>query len=185
MIFKFYDTDVLCEADYDIDGGDYRTLLEVCFRYCTTVSMRVTDESVVVPAKLEQFRISAMQSAIKVYHHYYPEKGNKQAFDEIHQYHLTPEVKDYILKVTDSIFKWICNWEYKNPEDIAFFRKDGSPFFVSIVHDGVCTLEPRENEDVSNIVSKNWMLIDETDLAATSYARAYKMAMPINKFSAK
>lgn len=77
-------------------------------------------------------------------------------------YHLCSELRDFILQKTDRLFIWIYAWGFTNPEDPVFYRKDGSIFFESIIHEGECYLYPREDEDVSNIVSKeHWIRYDE------------------------
>ncbi|MBE6625537.1 MAG: hypothetical protein E7622_07885 [Ruminococcaceae bacterium] len=72
------------------------------------------------------------------------------------------------MKITDSIFKWIDGWGFKNPEDPCFYRDDGSAFFTSVIHEGVVKLTPRENEDVSKIIS-NPLWIPEIDDVRKSY----------------
>ena len=39
-------------------------------------------------------------------------------------------------------------------EDLTFYRADGSIFFESTTHEGYCDLFPRDDEDVSELVSK-------------------------------
>ena len=45
-------------------------------------------------------------------------------------------------------------WGLKNPEDPAFYRKDGTPFFSTTIHEGYFTINADENEDISEILSK-------------------------------
>jgi len=81
---------------------------------------------------------------------------------------MCPELCELLLKITDSIFKWIDGWGFKNPEDPCFYRDDGSAFFTSVIHEGVVKLTPRENEDVSKIIS-NPLWIPEIDDVRKSY----------------
>ena len=64
-------------------------------------------------------------------------------------------------RMNDSIFKWMYG-KVKKPEDIAFYREDGSVFLSSVIHEGEDSLFPREGEDISAILDlDNWYLVDD------------------------
>ena len=74
----------------------------------------------------------------------------------------SPEVREYVRGVTDSIFKWMTGRGYDNPDDLTFIRADGTRFFSSIIHEGVCCLTVRDDEDVSGILALGeWNEIEE------------------------
>ena len=159
-IYKFYDTDSTGLADYDIKGIAYNTLLETCFRYCSTVSMRIPSAQVVLPVAFERFRIPLTDNILYTYRHYYGDNFT-QLQKEVHLFTLAPSVREGIMNITDSIFKWINGWGYQNPEDPAFYRKDGSIFFSSVIHEGECTLTPRQCENVNDIIAGgHWNYVD-------------------------
>lgn len=163
--YNFYDTDPMGCEEYDIAGSDYCTLLETCFHYCTTFSLLVDlqcENSSMLIANLEKYRLPVTDEVRHVYDHYGQFEGDKLRNYEIRHYDLTDTVKREILAVTDSIFKWICGWGYNNPADPAFYREDGSVFFCSLIHEGVCTLSPREGEDVEQVIGgKMWIPVIE------------------------
>lgn len=160
-IYKFYDTDISGREEYDISGMQYITLLMTCFKYCTTVAVIISPEFVDNLDQWEVHRIPLTSNVQTAYSHY----GNISQDNpchigsyEIRHYQLNDDLKRLILSHTDSIFKWICGWGHNNPNDITFFRLDGSVFFSSIIHEGECTLSPTEGEDITDVLNQGgWM----------------------------
>lgn len=158
--YNFYDTDSSGKEEYDITGTDYFALLEVCFRYCSTVSLlldlRCTNCDALV-ADLEEDRLPVTENVRRIYDHYGVFTGDTLRNYEIRHYNLSDAVKNRISTITDSVFKWLYGWGHNNPADPAFFRDDGSVFFRSLVHEGVCSLHLRHGEDVHNLLhGKRW-----------------------------
>lgn len=152
--YVFRDTDITGFEEYDIVGDDYKTLIDTCCKYCTVMSLYITDSKLNHLDELEKFRIPKNENIKFIYEHY---GGNPAYWASVKYYRVCPELKELLLKISDSIFKWLNGWGYKNPDDPTFYRKDGSVFFTSTIHDGECILMPKENEDVTGILSnKNW-----------------------------
>ncbi|MGM9680039.1 MAG: hypothetical protein ACI3XR_00890 [Eubacteriales bacterium] len=63
-------------------------------------------------------------------------------------------MKELLLSRVTDLFDWIRTDERENPEDLTFYREDGSVFFWSETHEGICVLCDRVQEKVSQIVSK-------------------------------
>lgn len=159
MIYTFYDTDPNGHLELDIDGAAYYQLLSACFKYCTTFSMLVSQNLSNDPRikALEKYRLPVTKNVLDAYQHYGDCKNMNcvGAKSEIRHYMLNTETTGAILQFCDSIFKWINAWGYANPEDPAFFRENGSIFFSSIIHEGECTIYPKANEDISEVVAGN------------------------------
>ena len=155
-IYKFYDTDSMGIEEYNIMGEDYKNLIEVCCKYCTTLSLIVTNEKFDL---LDKLKIYETQKSPKIsfdFPHY------KKTSIMIKYYNVCPELCHIIISNTSDIFCWINGWGFENPEDPTFYREDGSVFFTSTIHEGECTLIVKD-EDVSTIVSDNhWITQDET-----------------------
>lgn len=155
--YYFYDTDDSGNADYDIAGADYCQLLETCLKYCSSVSFVVCSRNGVaseVPVEIEKYRIPVTDSLLK----HYKQSERREAPEgwyEIRHYCLCTDVANMLTAVSDSVFKWVCAWGYSNPEDVAFWREDGTAFFTSVTHEGECFLMPNDDEDVDNIVSSS------------------------------
>lgn len=154
-LYKFYDTDVTGTELYDISGARYRQLLEVCFRYCTSVAMCLYVDANVDLLAMESCSLPVTSRVRQQYTHYgrftEDDYNHNHTYRLVH-YALEPEVKRFLLSHTDGIFKWTYAWENENPDDLSFFRPDGTAFFSSVVHEGECTLSPIEGEDVSDIL---------------------------------
>lgn len=160
--FTFYDTDSTGQAEYDICSAEYAELLNKCFQYsyAFSVLLDLRAPNAALPfANLEQYRIPVTENVKKIYDHYgYFEEDTCNGY-EIRHYLLCEDVKKAIIHVTDSIFKWICGWGYTNPTDPVFYRKDGSVFFCSLIHEGVCTLVVTEEENIDTVIQESmWRL---------------------------
>ena len=155
-VYQFRDTDYSGTEELDICGIDYENLIRTCAEYASTVSMRIISSENPCIQQLERFRLHETDPIEYVYGHYYA-RDDRRAVHEIRYYRLCPEAIEVLLSISDSIFKWISAWGYHNPEDLAFYREDGTVFFDSIVHEGVCNLYPRTGEEVQRIVqSEGW-----------------------------
>lgn len=162
-IYKFYDSDITGQAEYDISGEQYHRLLQSCFQYCATVSVIVSLNCLERIRTWEAYRIPVTPEVEKVYSHYgLPTDGStsKTDFYEIRHYILTPQMKRMLQDYTTSLFQWTYAWGYNNPDDISFYRSDGSVFFSSLIHEGECTLFLNEKEDLREVISQGaWVLV--------------------------
>lgn len=153
--YVFYDTDISGNAEYDISGKEYQELINICCKYSTTISLRITGNSISAAKELSEYEIPVSQKVLDSYKHY----SDKS---DIHHYRLCNKVQEILLNNYSSIFQWINGWGYNNPDDPIFFRKDGSVFFESTIHEGICILSPLENEDISSIIeNKLWIEFHE------------------------
>ena len=145
--YRFYDTDSTGNAEYDISGNDYFKLIDVCCKYCSVVSFKIGNKS---SECLEYLNPFLVKKDIKV------NTGNKNQRDEIRFYSVCDEMCKFLKEVSSSIFSWL--YYIINLEDLTFYREDGSVFFESSTHDGICDLIPKEDEDISEIISKgDWV----------------------------
>lgn len=154
LMYKFYDTDSIGIAEYNICNEEYKLLLEICFKYCKTMSIIVTNPDSKLLEKIEKFRITKKDNITFEFNHY-----DKNIL--IQYYQINSELLEILLDTTNSIFSWINGWGYNNPEDITFYREDGTVFFTSIIHNGECSLFVEKDEDISQIVkNKLWKKLD-------------------------
>ncbi len=152
-VFMFYDTDITGWEEYDITGDDYRELMSTCCKYGKTMAFTImAPDGISYVNELEKFAVDKEANIKEVSIRYgYP--GQKfQPY--VRYYRVCPELCELLTSMTDSIFKLLFGGGQTNPEDPTFYRADGSVFFSSVIHEGEITLYPREDEDVSNIVSK-------------------------------
>lgn len=155
-IYKFYDTDITGLKEYTIIGEDYKNLMKVCCKYCTTLSVIVTNTNSDFLKKLEKYAIEKSENISFEFTHYGEISG------KIKYYKVSPELYQTIITNTNDMFCWINAWDCENPEDPTFYREDGSVFFTSTIHEGECTLFVK-NEDVSKIVNNpNWLSIGKS-----------------------
>jgi hypothetical protein len=147
-IYKFYDCDPFTQqTDYDICGKDYETLIDVCRRYCETVSLSYESSRIQYPLeeRLEPHRVTPVLP-FQFKNGYYTHATGKRKY-----YKLCSEVVSVLLEAK-GLFEWIYGWGFENPTDLVFYRKDGSVFFDSFIHEGECVLLPLPTEDVSDLL---------------------------------
>ena len=154
-LYKFYNANTAGTQLYDICGTRYRRLLKACFLYSASVAMWVRADTELDMQHIASFR-RKVTPPIKAHYDYYDDftQGDTDRTNTFRlvRYLLTPDVKRFILNRTDSIFKWTCALGSDNPEDLVFFRPDGTVFFALYSQEGVCTLNPIEGEDISPIL---------------------------------
>lgn len=160
MRYNFYDTDYTGYEEYDIRDEDYRKLIDVCFKYSHSVAFRIWDDGITIPEKIKKYKLPVDENIVGGYPHYYKEL-NEISRAQIAHFKLSEDVRSYMLTSANSIWGWINSSEYANLEDPVFFRADGSVFFQSVIHDGVCSLYPDETEDVKSIIDSGLWFISE------------------------
>lgn len=155
--YRFYDTDLYGIEEYDIIGEEYRRLIETCCKYSTVLALSMVNfgEEIIHFDELDKFKIRSVRHIIKINR---AEVLNK----EIVYYRVCPELCKILVNYVDSIFKWVHTSEFSNPEDLTFFREDGTVFFSSCIHEGVLTLCP-QNEDVSEILKNPLWINSKND----------------------
>jgi hypothetical protein len=161
--YVFYAIEGYGEVEYDITGEELKNLWKICAQYSEYLSfsfMRYHD-TIAFEKELEAFRVSDMDVISRCmkhtgYYHWYlrlsVEERAKFLQNELKFYRVCPELLALLSQIAAGIFKFM-DGEYPNPEDPTFYRADGSVFLHSIIHEGEVYLCPREDEDVSSILS--------------------------------
>ena len=150
--YKFFDHDETPYREYDLSGKEYRDLIGLCFRYSDVLSFINCSPDKRIVKLIENDHISRpdyIRTDNSLYGYGYLND------DEIglRFYRLGSEIMEMMLSETGSIFDWISGRGFNNPEDPVFYRKDGSIFFSSVIHEGEITLSVNDDEDVSSIIS--------------------------------
>ena len=154
--YRFCDTDETGWDEYDIEGENYHILIDVCSRYCTSVSFDIYPqyENAEYLLQIQKYLIKRDNTYRKVT----SKIGSCVTGSDKRYYTVCTEMCD-LLKKEKSIFSWF--WEEEKQlfhfENLTFYRDDGTVFFESITHEGECYLYAKETEDISQIVSnKLW-----------------------------
>lgn len=150
------DYDLQTYEDYDILGNEYINLINLCFQYSEYFTLL--------------FKNSYIDTSIKPYKTEIRIPDDITGFTtseyfERRFFKCNDASRNYMYNITDNLFDLVNRNELKNkPEDPIFYRKDGSVFFWSMIHEGICILSNRENEDVMDVVSKHgWKCYDKND----------------------
>lgn len=150
MPYYFLDYDEETGEERDISAADYCELIDLCFRYSAFFSLSRGW------AETDMSKLPVRAAA------HLPECRTLTTKKDLFVFACTAETKVFLLSCADSVFSW-ANWgESRNmPEDLCFYRRDGSVFFWSESHEGVCVLANRPDEALSDLPSKEkWRYFD-------------------------
>ena len=182
--YAFYDTyDNPEYQEYELKGEAYKELMQLCFRYCDTMSLlqwhripnvseenekffTISPQSILIGKRFEKFQIDPPENINWSFSHYVcsaPRKNPQENFIRIAEtsvkhYKLCPELFELMTTITHDIFWWADDNKNGLLEEPCFFRADGCCFFNSIVHEGELFLYLKEDEDASKLfsLSKWW-----------------------------
>lgn len=142
MYYSFWDhTSIPKYVEYDIAGEDYKKLIHCCAKYAAFFSLSFTRN----PAyKCKEPPFAPVWS--KPY-------GDSHYLSHRNFYPCNEATISYLETHVNGIFEWVQCWGFENPEDLTFYREDGTVLFWLWAHEGQAALFPRESEDVSQIVS--------------------------------
>ena len=176
--YVFKDTSYGDYAELDLSGNDFVNFVKTCAKYCTAFSLRISDLDTEIPSELKKLAIpfnkSVKETVDKLFGGYYcydeildyPEIISELGLDKLSLdkcvsfYKITDESLTALLSVVYSLYEYLWESNFKCPEDLTFYREDGSVFFTSTTHEGECELTVRDGEDVSDIILKNqWMYV--------------------------
>lgn len=171
-MYRFLDHDDDNCLELSIEGKDYAKLIETCFEYSAYFSFNIGF-----------LRRNGIESNIPKPYKVYEQYRHLAICDDIAVIECSEAAKQYLLHNVNELFEWI-DW-HKNPEDLTFYRHDGSIFFWSLIHEGVCCIVERDDEDVSGVVKNHgWVELsqDTHDPFFVPYGLASFVFEPIKKF---
>lgn len=143
--YRFYDTDLYGNEEYDISGEQYKELIKECCKHSKYMSFIIYDKSVKGYNQLCEYKLGSIDIA--------PDSKYARKY-EILYCNICAGLLNFLLNNVNSIFEWMLGRGFLNPEDPTFYREDGTIFFSSSIHEGIITLRPK-GDDVSHIVFNN------------------------------
>lgn len=142
-------------TERDIINEDYKELIETCFKYSQIVSFIKLNDRALVFEKFQPYKINVDDNVFDHRVNYFISQGippHKMFFESCQ------DVQSIMLECSNNIFEWYNTL----PEDPTFYRKDGSVFLYCRAHDDICVIDPKDDEDVTNIISKpGWIPEDK------------------------
>lgn len=163
--YNFYDTDIFGNEDYDIAGKDYVNLLNFCFKNAKIFSLKYSSVHLTIYESLKAYEIGSCVEVIKN--------------EKVVYYKTCEQTFNILSKHVNSIFCWMFD-QNENPEDLMFFREDGSILFSSCIHNGMLSLWIK-NENESSILTGNLWIPSEEDVRNSIYKKTtYFNFLPIN-----
>lgn len=153
MIYYFLDYDPKTCTEFDISGPEYKKLIDVCFEYCDHFTLLFKNKN--APCTIKPYK-TEVRKPDDICGFYTSEYFERRFFK------CTDEAKLFMLNLTKSLFDLVNDGTEKCiPEDPIFYRNNGTAFFWSMTHEGICVLSATGAEDVSSIISvKGWKSYD-------------------------
>ena len=154
-IYRFYDTDYYGNEEYDITGEEYKQLIQTCCEHSEKMSFKYfSNKPTDLYQKLKKFKICSDIFTHKGY-------NDIVSHEEVVYYRVCSELCYILQQEANGIFEWLYGRNYKNPEDPCFYRKDGTFFLATSIHNGEITIFGKDNE-IDDIV-KNPLWINSID----------------------
>lgn len=136
MKYVFSDWNDEKKEEHAISGEDYRQLVTVCGGQAASFSLVFTERQMQRqdPVYQELFCLCLKKEA------YY--NDTERCFFPCTEFTL-----NFLCTEVSDLFDWIYTWGSDNPEDLAFYRADGTPIMQSSALEGFCWLNPMEAEE--------------------------------------
>ena len=158
MVYCYFSRDYFNNCgNFPMSQPHYEVLLQVCCIYSERFSLRIGDPNYPLLTALDAWKL--------------PNNGT---------FRVCEETQHILRKSVKSVFDFSRYCAPGCPEDLAFFRKDGSVFMESTGHEGVCSLYPREDEDVSKVLGFGRWVPCNTQGQPEVPAKSVKMVLPPN-----
>lgn len=145
MKYTFFARDYYSNSgDFDFTQQHYHELINFCFTYGKYFSLVFWNDTAIGFDQLEKWRIPSPQFPFQ-----------NETFLEKRRFYTCCEAScSFLLNATDTIFDFEC----PNPEDIVFYREDGSVLVDSVAHEGECSIFPTYDEDASKLLEHgHWL----------------------------
>jgi len=155
---KYYD--YCCDTENDEDtiaNSNLIKLYDICFKYCESFSVifftSLNPENAWDDCeKMNYFsEFSSLATKIMNTKEWPGHRGKHEAVLMILP--CNEQTRKLLETVTTNIRDFVGCWGVNNPEDIAFYRSDGSAMFYSTIHACIFHINADDNEDISEVLS--------------------------------
>lgn len=142
-------------GEYDLKGSEYSTFLGICARYSSVFSFRIYEGITSERWKqvLGSFQIAEPKWA-DVEEDTFPISERKWFW-------CNTESVVALQSLEDNLFNMKTLHGLTNPEDIVFYRENGSIFAYAETDEGECIVYPEIEEDISELIrNPHWFEYD-------------------------
>ena len=159
-MYKFYDSDEHGN-EVPFEGKDFENFLDMCFQYSDYFSFMYdgdfdTSDAAAGNFFVRAFVSSSISEVIQISNFL-----NNNTNEIIYRCRLGHNVKVLFFRCCEASKKMIldfsrdlwafCSDNGSMPEDLTFYRKDGTTFFTSLIHEGEAFLFPKDTEPLIGI----------------------------------
>lgn len=142
-----------------ISGDAYRQLIEYCFAHCAALSLSFHGKNDLKEYMAELLPFTSLSLSPNIL----SKKDGIVWLQHKNFYSLSDDLRDFLLRESQSLFDWKFSGTkaIPEPEDLCFYREDGSGMFWSCTHEGECAFFLREGEERPAFASnKGWELLE-------------------------
>ncbi|MGI6264696.1 MAG: hypothetical protein ACOYJY_04425 [Acutalibacteraceae bacterium] len=134
----------------NVAGEAYEKLMDFCFAYGQYFALTFLHirQGIDPMDALEPYAFAAYRSQDELWYPYGQEAT-------VRLYRCTPESKRILQKQADALDQWE-GYSHHNPEDLTFFRDDGSTLFSLVTHESWTAIFDRPKEIVPDFVLQEW-----------------------------
>jgi len=150
--------------DFDMKGEDYRRFISTCFKYSTCFSLIFRPDDENIPYLVKRLPYDKQRDLYE-YDQYVIKRGISDCWagqpgtgliGEVRYYPCCSETMEMLYRFSDSLFKFRFSSDAGyNPEDLCFYREDGSVLFAMDIHEGEGVLFPKDDEDFKEVLETN------------------------------
>ena len=151
MKYSFFERDFFSnDGNCYFSEEHYAALLAFCFQKSSVFSLQYATET----------QLTREMSKWEIDNPNYPYQNETKPTNR-HYYCANNLTHTFLLSISTSIFDFYYSLTHEYPEDLVFYRKDGSVLLDSIAHEGECNIYPNSAEDVSQIIMHgHWMYME-------------------------
>ena len=160
--------------EYEITGEEYKNFIETCFRYSKYFSLEFRKANVSLADEISDSEFCPVITQEKkkmwflehgiCFSEFLSENYMKEQYDAYwaRKYYLCDELtKSYLINF-GSLFEYLWqSWDNNEDcaENLTFYRPDDSVLFVSITHEGMCSLYLHQDENFEDVLKNpQWRL---------------------------
>lgn len=150
MIYGYFERDYFNnDGSLPMTRAHYAVLLACCFRNASYFSLVAKSDPSPILQELSPWETAA------------PRIGTSQE-DALSYFQVCDQTFVILSSRVQSLFDFDACLNHLYPEDLTFYRSDGSVFMDSIAHEGECTLYIQPGEDIADVLAfGNWLPLDE------------------------
>ena len=151
-LYSFFSRDYFSNnGNHSISGDHYYVLLNHCFQFSRFFSITAHKKDCILIKELEHLQVTTVPFSIT------QNLCNARIF-----YSACKQSHDILVSCGQNLLDDVYGQEEYHPENLSFYRADGSVFFEALNHEGEYCLYLRPEENIDAVLEfGHWLAMDE------------------------